>query len=209
MYRPKTGWFISQKLSTHPSGSTSFLKMKCNYLVLSFTNVGQIRGKKGARTTPGVSGWMVRPPDVPDGQNCLGNFGRCQAIGCVDSFWEINHPVLGLYIAINYKFKFKFFINKESTIRNMHIWKNAQMTRTNKRIKQGNTRKIKNNNTGVSGWMVRPPDVPDGQNCLGNLFRFGTLSLGYLFRCQAIWADLLLHLLASTKQCSEISYKWI
>jgi hypothetical protein len=47
---------------------------------------------------------------------------------------------------------------------------------------------------GVSGWMVRPPDVPDGQNCLGNLFRFGTLSLGYLFRCQAIWADLLLHL---------------
>ena len=23
------------------------LKMKCNYLVLSFTNVGQIRGKKG------------------------------------------------------------------------------------------------------------------------------------------------------------------
>jgi hypothetical protein len=106
----------------------------------------------------GVSGWMVRPPDVPDGQNCLGNlfrFGtlslgylfRCQAIwadlllhlhfilrklvepdGCVDSFWEINHPVLGLYIAINYKFKFKFFINKESTIRNMHIWKNARMT---------------------------------------------------------------------------------
>jgi hypothetical protein len=48
--------------------------------------------------------------------------------------------------------------------------------------------------TGVSGWMVRPPDVPDGQNCLGNLFRFGTFSLGYLFRCQAIWADLLLHL---------------
>ena len=42
-----------------------------------------------------------------------------------------------------YKFKFKFFINKESSIRNMHIWKNAQMTRTNKRIKQGNTRKIK------------------------------------------------------------------
>jgi hypothetical protein len=30
-------------------------------------------------------------------------------------------------------------------------------------------------------------DGPDGQNCLGNLFRFGTLSLGYLFRCQAIW----------------------
>ena len=28
--------------------------------------------------------------------------------------------------------------------------------------------------TGVSGWMVRPPDVPDGQNCLGNLFRFET-----------------------------------
>ena len=27
----------------------------------------------------------------------------------------------------------------------MHVWKNAQMTRTNKRIKQGNTRKIKNN----------------------------------------------------------------
>ena len=47
MYRPRTGWFISQKLSTHPSGSTSFLKMKCNYLVLSFTNVGQIRGGKG------------------------------------------------------------------------------------------------------------------------------------------------------------------
>jgi hypothetical protein len=46
----------------------------------------------------------------------------------------------------------------------------------------------------VSGWMVRPPDVPDDQNCLSNLFRFGTLSLGYLFRCQAIWADLLLHL---------------
>ena len=46
----------------------------------------------------------------------------------------------------------------------------------------------------VSDWMVWPPDVPDGQNCLGNLFRFGTLSLGYLFRCQAIWADLLLHL---------------
>jgi hypothetical protein len=22
--------------------------------------------------------------------------------GCVDSFWEINHPVLGLYIAIIY-----------------------------------------------------------------------------------------------------------
>ena len=43
--------------------------------------------------------------------------------------------------------------------------------------------------SGVSGWMVRPPDVPDGQNCLDNLFRFGTLSLGYLFRCQAIWAD--------------------
>ena len=34
------------------------------------------------------------------------------------------------------KFKFKFFINKESSIRNMHVWKNAQMTRTNKRIKQ-------------------------------------------------------------------------
>jgi hypothetical protein len=48
--------------------------------------------------------------------------------------------------------------------------------------------------SGVSGWMVRPPDVPDGQNCLGNLFRFRTFSLGYLFRCQAIWADLLLHL---------------
>jgi hypothetical protein len=28
----------------------------------------------------------------------------------------------------------------------MHVWKNAQMARTNKRIKQGNTRKIKNNN---------------------------------------------------------------
>ena len=28
--------------------------------------------------------------------------------------------------------------------------------------------------TGVSGWMVWPPDVPDGRNCLGNLFRFGT-----------------------------------
>jgi hypothetical protein len=42
--------------------------------------------------------------------------------------------------------------------------------------------------------MVRPPDVPDGQNCPGNLFRFGTLSLGYVFRCQAIWNDLLLHL---------------
>ena len=28
----------------------------------------------------------------------------------------------------------------------MHILKNAQMTRTNKRIKQGHTRKIKNNN---------------------------------------------------------------
>jgi hypothetical protein len=28
----------------------------------------------------------------------------------------------------------------------MYVWKNAQMTRTNKRIKQGNTRKIKNNN---------------------------------------------------------------
>ena len=27
----------------------------------------------------------------------------------------------------------------------MHVWKNAQMTRTNKRIKQGNTRKIKKN----------------------------------------------------------------
>ena len=25
----------------------------------------------------------------------------------------------------------------------MHVWKNAQITRTNKRIKQGNTRKIK------------------------------------------------------------------
>jgi hypothetical protein len=25
--------------------------------------------------------------------------------------------------------------------------------------------------TGVSGWMVRPPDVPGGRNCLGNLFR--------------------------------------
>jgi hypothetical protein len=48
--------------------------------------------------------------------------------------------------------------------------------------------------TGVSGWMVRPPDVPDGQHCLSNLFRFGTLSLGYLFRCQAIWTGLLLHL---------------
>ena len=47
MYRPRTGGFISQKLSTHPSGPTIFLKMKCNYLVLSFTNVGQIRGKKG------------------------------------------------------------------------------------------------------------------------------------------------------------------
>ena len=36
----------------------------------------------------------------------------------------------------------------------MYVWKNAQMTRTNKRIKQGNTRKIKkyiynNNNTTV------------------------------------------------------------
>ena len=33
----------------------------------------------------------------------------------------------------------------------MHIWKNAQMTRTNKRIKQGNTRekKKKNNNTTI------------------------------------------------------------
>jgi hypothetical protein len=40
-------------------------------------------------------------------------------------------------------YKFKFFINKESSIRNMHVWKNAQMTRTNKRIKQGNTSKIK------------------------------------------------------------------
>jgi hypothetical protein len=27
--------------------------------------------------------------------------------------------------------------------RNMHVWKNAQMTRTNNRIKQGNTRKNK------------------------------------------------------------------
>ena len=47
-----------------------------------------------------------------------------------------------------YLYKFKFFINKESSIRNMHLRKNAQMTRTNKRIKQGNTRKIikKNNN---------------------------------------------------------------
>ena len=37
--------------------------------------------------------------------------------------------------------KFKFFINKESSIRNMQV-KNAQMTRTNKRIKRGNKRKI-------------------------------------------------------------------
>ena len=41
------------------------------------------------------------------------------------------------------QYKFKFFINKESSIRNVHVLKNAQMTRTNKRIKQGNTRKIK------------------------------------------------------------------
>jgi hypothetical protein len=41
------------------------------------------------------------------------------------------------------QYKFKFFIKKESSIRNVHVLKNAQMTRTNKRIKQGNTRKIK------------------------------------------------------------------
>jgi hypothetical protein len=36
---------------------------------------------------------------------------------------------------------------------------------------------------GVSGWMVRPPDVPDGQNCLGyfikpltNIFNFSELA---------------------------------
>jgi hypothetical protein len=51
----------------------------------------------------------------------------------------------------------------------------------------------------MSGWMVRPPDVPDDQHCLGNLFRFGTLSLDYLFRCQAIWADLLLQLFSTVK----------
>ena len=52
------------------------------------------------------------------------------------------------------QYKFKFFIKKESSIRNVHVLKNAQMTRTNKRIKQGNTRKIKkikqnNNNTTI------------------------------------------------------------
>jgi len=30
MYRSRTERFISQKQSTHPSGSTSFLKIKCN-----------------------------------------------------------------------------------------------------------------------------------------------------------------------------------
>jgi len=36
MYRSRTGRYISQKQSIHPSGSTSFIKIKCNYLVLSF-----------------------------------------------------------------------------------------------------------------------------------------------------------------------------
>ena len=31
------------------------------------------KGGKVSSSTPGVSGWIVRPPDVPDGQNSLGN----------------------------------------------------------------------------------------------------------------------------------------
>jgi hypothetical protein len=41
----------------------------------------------------------------------------------------------------------------------MYVWKNEQMTRTNKRIKQGNTRKKKKNNnntTVVPDWGVIP-----------------------------------------------------
>ena len=58
--------------------------------------------------------------------------------------WKCSNSLFSDFKNHKFKFKFKFFINKESSTSNMHIWKNAQMTRTNKRIKQGNTRKIKN-----------------------------------------------------------------
>ena len=65
------------------------------------------KGGKVSSSTPGVSGWMVRPPDVPDGQNSLGNMNR-PAFTFINLYIFIIYNVLSIKIFISAMYVYIF-----------------------------------------------------------------------------------------------------